>query len=485
MFSQKNDLTYDVIVVGTGFASTFFLRNYLRASRPDVRVLVLERGGMVTHPEQVARGKRWFHKTTEGSFVNATPQKPWTFTLSFGGGSNCWVGNTPRMLPEDFRMQSLYGVGADWPISYEELEPYYCDAEELMAIAGPSDDSPFPRSRPYPLPPHRFSDVDRLFKQAYPDQFFVQPSARASRSLERRPRCCANSVCSLCPINSKFTIVSEMVDLYSDPRVTLVLGATVQQVDVSGGKVAQGVAYVQDGALSRARGDLVVLGANAIFNPHILLASGLEHPQLGRGITEQVSKTVVVHLDGVDNFQGSSFIIGHGYMLYGGSHRADRAAALIEMSNKPKLRNERGKWRQLVSLRVIYDDLRRPENHVSISEEDPTKPKVVFAGHSEYTQRGMNALPEDLNRILAPLPVEDVFIEEEHNATESHIIGSTPMGNDPDVSIVDRHQMHHQIRNLLVLGSSTYPTAAPANPTLTLSALALRAADHVTGTSAA
>ena len=473
--------TYDVVVVGTGFASSFFLRNYLRASGPDVRVLVLERGGVVTHREQLERGRKWFRRTSEPSFINATPKKPWVFTLAFGGGSNCWVAGTPRMLPEDFRLNSLYGVGADWPISYDEIEPYYGEAEEIMAIAGPSDDSPFPRSRPYPQPPHRFTDVDRLFKRAYPDQFFVQPSARPSQATQHRPRCCANSVCTLCPINSKFTILSEMGDLYEDPRVTLVLGATVRQVDVAGGDVAEAVAYTKGGAVERARGELVVLGANAIFNPHILLSSGLDHPELGRGLTEQVSKTVVVHLDGVDNFQGSSYIMGHGYMLYAGPHRANRAAALIETSNRPELRNERGKWRQLVSLRVVYEDLRRPENYVSVSGEDPSKPEVVYEGHSAYAQRGLDALEQDLERILAPLPVEDVFISAEPNPSEAHIIGTTPMGNDPNTSVVDRNLVHHQVRNLLVLGSSTYPTASPANPTLTLSALALRSADYVTG----
>ena len=477
-----NSEKYDVVIVGTGFASSFFLRNYLRRSSSSVRVLVLERGGRVSHREQLAHGRRWFRQTSEPSFINANPEKPWGFTLAFGGGSNCWVAGTPRMLPEDLRLNSLYGVGTDWPISYEELEPYYCDAEDLMAIAGPSDDSPFPRSRPYPQPPHYFTDVDKLFKQAFPNQFFAQPSARPSLGTPNRPRCCANSVCTLCPINSKFTILSEMADLYDDPRVTLMLGARVQQVDVEQGTVAGGVVYVKDDAMERAEGDLVVLGANAIFNPHILLSSGLDHPELGRGITEQTSKTVVVHLDGVDNFQGSSYIVGHGYMLYGGAHRAERAAALIETSNRPELRNERGKWRQIVRMRVIYDDLRRPENYVTLSEQDPAKPKVVFAGHSDYAKRGMEALEEDLKRILAPLPVEEVFISPKPNPSEAHIVGSTPMGEDPATSIVDRNLVHHQVRNLLVLGSSTYPTATPANPTLTLSALALRSADYVTGT---
>lgn len=60
-------------------------------------------------------------------------------------------------------------------------------------------------------------------------------------------------------------------------------------------------------------------------------------------------------------------------------------------------------------------------------------------------------------------------------------MGSTVMGNDPRTSVVDGYQVHHAVRNLLVLGSGTFPTMAPANPTLTISALAVRAADHITG----
>ena len=139
-----------------------------------------------------------------------------------------------------------------------------------------------------------------------------------------RPMCCASGVCHLCPINSKFTISNEMSGLYQDPRVTMLLEATVQSVETSG-SVASGVAYEKDNTTHTARGDLIALGAGALFNPHILLRSGLHHPLLGKHLHEQVSTTVTVDLDGVDNFQGSTSITGHGYMFYDGTHRAQHA----------------------------------------------------------------------------------------------------------------------------------------------------------------
>jgi choline dehydrogenase-like flavoprotein len=476
---------YDVVVIGTGPAASFFLHRYLRGSGADVRVLVLERGGMNSHASQLDGGRPRLVRASREAIANRTPDKVWNYLLTFGGSSNCWVGGTPRMLPNDFRLRSAYGVGEDWPVQYDELERYYCDAEDMMAVSGPMDGSPFPRSRPYPLPPHRFSDVERILKKAYPDRFFVQPTARPTTSTSRRPKCCANHVCTLCPIDSKFTVLNEMRDLYDDPRVSLVLGASAQALDLAGGTVARGVVFEQDGRTRVAQGDLVVLAANALFNPHILLRSGLSHPELGRGLVEQLGNMVVVNLDGVDNFQGSTYVTGNGYMMYDGPHRRERAAALIETYNRPELRAERGKWRQRLRMRVIFEDLRQAENRVGVSAEDPRLPDVVFHGHSDYAQRGLDALGAEMERVLAPLPVEEIIIRPQPERTESHIIGTTPMGADPKRSIVDRHLFHHQLRNVLVLGSSVYPTAAPANPTLTLCALSLRAADHVLASSKA
>jgi choline dehydrogenase-like flavoprotein len=142
---------YDLIVVGSSFASTFFLKKYLGKAPASARVLVLERGHLYPHPERVKeqRGEQTSYAALNphytDTFINKSAgDKAWRFATGFGGSSNCWVGCTPRFLPNDFRMKQLYGVAQDWPLGYDDLDPYYDEVETIMSISGP-DDTPFPR----------------------------------------------------------------------------------------------------------------------------------------------------------------------------------------------------------------------------------------------------------------------------------------------------------------------------------------------------
>ena len=140
---------YDLVVVGTGFASSFFLSRYLEKAAASARILVLERGRLDPHSWQVQEQR--VSSFDEQVMVSAPNSKPWVYAIGFGGGSNCWWACTPRMLPNDFRLKHTYGVGRDWPLSYVELEPYYQEVEHAMAVSGPDDGSPYPRSEPYPF----------------------------------------------------------------------------------------------------------------------------------------------------------------------------------------------------------------------------------------------------------------------------------------------------------------------------------------------
>jgi choline dehydrogenase-like flavoprotein len=471
-------MTYDLIVVGTGFASSFFLHRLLeRVQNPLFKVLVLEAGPVLPFSEQLARRDNGMRRAAE-QFINHNPQKAWQFGTTFGGGSNAWWACTPRMLPEDFRMRSLYGVASDWPLDYDDLEQYYADAEDLLQVSGPQE-SPFPRSRPYPQPPHRLSDVDLALQRSFPGEFFVMPTARPRRSLPNgRPACCGAGVCDLCPIDSKFTVLNSMGALYTDPRIELVTSARAQFLDVTSDH-ASSVVFVKDGRERRAAGQLVALGANALFNGHIMLRSGMESPQLGLGLGEQVGVSVTVELDGLDNFQGSTSLTGHGYMSYPGEHRRRKAAALIETRNSPPLlRNVRGKWRQRLGMRFIFEDLRQERNRVEVGSREAAKPEARYEGFSEYTRQGIDELPQEIERVTRALPVESYRIHEV-SKSEGHILGTTVMGRDPATSVVDPDLIHHRVRNLVVLGSGAFPTIAPANPTLTICALSLRAADSL------
>jgi choline dehydrogenase-like flavoprotein len=442
-------------------------------------VLVLERGRMLTHAEHGVR-QHQLDQDARQTYANVTPWKPWVFRIAFGGSSNCWAACTPRFTPEDFQLRTRYGVGVDWPITYDELERHYCDVEDVMSVSGPIDGGIWPRSRPYPQPPHRLSDPDRMLRAAEPQYWFEQPCARPTRQTSRnRPVCCATGTCHQCPIDSKFTVLNELMHLFEAAGVEVRTGARVTEIEHAG-NAASGVRWIENGREHRASGAVVAVGANAIFNPHLLLRSGLDGPEVGRGLVEQAAVWVELDLNGVDGFGGSTLISAMGYPLHDGPHRAARAAAIIESRNAPVwLRDERNRWRQYLALKVIFEDLRQPGNRVTLSADDPDRPQVRFASHSRYTQAGLASVPDVMPRVVRALPVEDMRIVPEPNRTEAHVQCTTPMGDDPATSVVDRDLRHHKLRNLLVLGASVFPTCPPGNPTLTLSALSLRAAERL------
>jgi choline dehydrogenase-like flavoprotein len=464
--------SFDLICVGSGFASHFFLKKWLELAPKNQRVLMLERGPRLTHQEHRA-GKG---PNSGATFVSrAKGGKQWAFSTAYGGSSNCWVGNTPRLLPNDFRTKSVYGHGQDWPLGYDDLEPHYAEAERVMAVAGP-ERSPFQRSGPYPLKAHRMNAFDRQLLQAWPEHMYSLPCARPSAPLENRPRCCASSFCRSCPIDSKFTIVNSMQAVTQDPRVTLVADHEVLSLDVEGGR-ATGVRGVASGKPFRYKGDLIVLGANAIFNAAILLRTNPDGPkETGLGITEQVSVKVTVLTKGLENFDGSTYQTGHGYMFYDGEHRKERAGALIETHNRPELRNLKDRWRDIAQFKLIYEDYRRPENRVTVKGDE--RPTVTYEGPSKIAQAGLSASQKLAEQLVANVPIDKLHVGAVQS-TESHIMCSVPMGSDPETSVVDRTLRHHQYTNVVVAGASAFPSAPPANPTLTLSALSLWSATQI------
>lgn len=471
---------YDLIVAGTGFASTFFLKKYLEKVKGETKVLVLERGFLYPHAERLKdlRGERVSpgklnpdHATT---FVNRNPGKHWPFTVGFGGSSNCWYGCTPRFMPSDFRMKSLYGVARDWPVTYDELDPYYTEVENLMNISGP-EETPFPKTGPYPLPPHTFSKVDEILKKEYGKLYISQPTARASRPVNGRNACCVSAICSVCPVNAKFTIENSNMAVYDDARVELVYGAQVYSLDLQQG-MARKVNFMREGKEHHVGGDIIALGTNAIFNASILLNSGDTNPLTGKCLGEQFGLDAVVYLKDLANVGGSTWVSANGYMLYDGEHRKVRAACLMEANNAPYLRLESGKWRNLATFRMIFEDLPQEENYVAPGE-DRFRPEVHFSKVSDYTMNAVKHMKEKLGDVLSCLPVEQIKFMEPYK-TEAHILGTTCMGPDAKTGVVDKHLIHYQYRNLFVLGSGAFTTFSPNNPTLTLSALSLYAADR-------
>ncbi len=229
---------WDVVIAGSSFSAMFFLRGL----RPDLRVLVIERGGLRSHAQILRDG----HVANQAfAMENASgAEKTWTSKITFGGNSNCWWAQTPRFHPSDFRLHTLYGQGADWPIGYDALEPYYARVEAIMEVAGGAPHL-LPRSAPFPYPAHAVARSDAVCMKARPDIWTPTPTARSNGG--SRAPCCANGVCDRCPVDAKFIILNAM-DQVVRPGAALLLETELRQVDMAGG-VATGVTVVDaDGA---------------------------------------------------------------------------------------------------------------------------------------------------------------------------------------------------------------------------------------------
>jgi len=472
---------YDLIVAGTGFASTFFLKKYLEKNKGIKRILVLERGQLFPYTERlkVKKGEHsdflGTHDSWEDKIINTNKEKKWPFSTGFGGSSNCWWGCTPRFMPSDFKMKTLFGIENDWPVTYEQLDPYYDEVEELMSISGP-EGTPFPRKGKYPLPPHNFTAVDKILHQKYGNQYISQPTARASRAVKGRNTCMAHSSCDVCAVNAKFTIENSNINVYENEQVELVYGAQVYSLETVG-NVAKKINYVKDGKDFQVSGEVIVLGTNPMFNSNILLNSGDKNQLTGKGFGEQLGMQVLIYLDNMKNTGGSSWVNANGYMLYDGDHRKDFAACLIEANNAPyNIRLERGKWLNMASFRMIFEDLPLATNYITTSA-DKLIPEIHFKGRSDYMIKGIENMKKVLPDILSCLPVEKLkYLDPFPN--EGHILGGTRMGLTAADSVVDKNMVHHQYRNVFVLGSGAFTTFSPSNPTLTLAALSLFSADH-------
>jgi len=465
-FGEAVARPWDVILAGTGFAACFFAHSL---KGRGLSVLFVEKGGFIDRDTQLATR----HDETPVPVAQdnrSGRRKDWTVRHQFGGCSNCWWGNTPRLHPSDFELKSRYGVGADWPLSYDDLEPYMARAEQIMEVAGGSTDAFLPRSAPYPLAPHAPTRAEQALA-AHDPSWVPMPTARATAG-GSRAACCTSGTCGLCPIDAKYTILNGL-EAFRDPGFHYLTDTEVRTVTTAGGTASGVVVRHADGD-AEIRGQFVGLGANAISNAAILLRSGLGGPLVGQGLHEQASQFVWIDIP-FDNYYGGTSITGAGYGLYDGDFRREAASVFIESWNAPpSLRLERDKWLMRLKLKLIAEDLPRPENRVVLEGDGA---KVIWEGHSAYAYAGLERAREALPGLL-PFDHEITRFGD-FEPTEAHVQGATPMADSADQGVVDADCRVFDTPGLACLGAGVFPTCAAANPTLTLSAVALRAGERL------
>lgn len=509
----------DLCVVGSGVAGMICA---IGAARRDARIVVVERGTRTPLAESVRRldaGRYPFargalantHVVNRGRHEHAVPTEN-----AVGGSTLRWWGHAPRLDPSDFALASRHGVGVDWPIGYDELEPYLLRAEHELAISGDGDDCPWPRSGPYPHPAHPLSPHERIIASALeaiglPVQ--PMPLGRLSRAAGGRPPCCGSATCSIvCPTDAKYTALNTHVPAAERTgRVEIVEALRANALVAEGGRIAALRCQDATGAEVHVRARRFVLAGNGVENPRLLLASALvdpafvASPHTGRHFMDHPHVMAVgTSARDLRRGYGPTPSGGMSWALYEGPWRRERAAGLVELVNLPRDARAAADAAAAGLARGLRgDDLRRhvqaadrtfyvgfqmellpdPANRVALSAtaKDPfgwPSIEITYDAWPDYVARAADHWRGVAQQLAARLDARVTFTERHESR---HLIGTCRMGRSIEDSVVDRDLRYHAYENLYVLGSSAFPTGGAANPTLLIAALALRLGDHLAG----
>jgi choline dehydrogenase-like flavoprotein len=444
--------------------------------------------------------------------------------MGVGGSSLHYTGEAHRLHPQSFRLQSSYGVGADWPFGYEELEPYYFRIEDFVGVAG---DSASPgarwRSKPFPLPPHPLSPGSVRLGQAAERlgwTWFVNSRAALSQPYAGRPPCNYCGQCPRgCPLGDKGSAdVTYLAEAMLSGKLTLRSEAPVIGFDVAPGGWISAVRYVHKGQEMRQEAPLLFLAAGAVQTPRLLLGAKIaDHPngianssgQVGRNFMETLFYTasgLCADLslsqrglpadavswqfnapdpvdDTVGGFRMTASLtetglngpIGHGLRLVPGHGAAFKA----------KIRETFGTALSLSAIGAVIPD-ERSFITVSATEKDRMGQPLAEI-HSVLTEASLRMLArmaKTVRTMLSEAGVGD--LGEQYSSwdrfTATHVFGTCRMGTDARQSVVDAYSRSHDHPNLLIVDGSVFPTSGGGeSPSLTIAALSLRAVEHAVG----
>ncbi len=533
------DINADVIIVGSGIAGALLAA---RLASAGAKVAILEAGQAVDRED--AKQRYWSAASRQPeSPYPPTPQAEhpisdnpdyWyrqvgvdkfksTYLKVVGGTTWHWLGTCLRFVPNDFRLSSAYGRGADWPITYAELEPFYNQAEQEIDVAGDSSETlGSPRSGAYPMPAIAPTFLDKVFAQALKGSEFVvraTPQARNSVARGDRPACCGSASCiPICPIQAKYDATVH-VGLAEKRGAALHEKTTATQIELGADRRVTAIRFKRwDGSEGHAFGKVFVLAAHAIEIPRLLLNSrGEAAPDGVANSSDQVGRNLMDHpaqlswglaptpvwpyrgplsTSGIENLRDGAF-------------RKNRAAFRIEIGNdgwswptgaptstaaELALRGLRGKaldnalrsqTSRHLRLTSLTEQLPDQQNRITLDPDAADMygvplPRIAYR-LGAYVEAGLAIARDAHAQIFGRLGATQ-FQHGDSTEGAGHIIGTARMGNDPKSAVVDRDLRSHDHPNLFILGSAVFPTSATANPTLTIAALSLRAAASVEAT---
>ncbi|WP_440990196.1 GMC family oxidoreductase [Haloarchaeobius baliensis] len=522
----------DVCIVGAGPAGALVAH---RLAGAGYDVVVLEAGPRFDPTDRLERMERhirpshgpadvWDMGGPRDAYTNAGAEH---YPLNaarvkgVGGTTLHWQGMVFRLHEADFERRSRHGVERDWPIGYDDLQPYYAAAEQELGVAG-ADDNPFapPRETPFPMPGFRPSYSDSLFAEACEALGIAMhsaPNARNSEARDGRTACQGYGTCKpVCPSGAKYDATVHVAKAEAE-GARVIDRAPVQRIEHdNSGETVEAVVYATpDGEEHRQEARRFVLAAGGIEIPRLLLLSRSEqHPDglanasgaVGRYFMDHLFAGMGGELDEptrqkhvgfitsechqfYDDVDGSVGPYKLEFLNYAGPSPVDIALSTdSEAAWGDALADEiRGAYGNRIAMGGLCGQEPRAENRVTLNPDvtdDHGNPvPEIHWSLGERERRTIEAANERQAAIMDELGVDvDWVAGADATGPAFHHMGTTRMGTDPDESVVDPRLRTHDLDNLWIASSSTFVTGGALNPTLTIAALALRAADAVSET---
>ncbi|HEY2322989.1 MAG TPA: GMC family oxidoreductase [Thermoanaerobaculia bacterium] len=437
--------------------------------------------------------------------------------MVYGGSTVVWGGWSLRRKPEDFYLYTNTGQGLDWLFNYDELEPYYCQSEDYLAVSGDSKDE-LPvmwRSQPYPFHAFPYQLQDQPVGEALQSlgyNYMHMPIARrgVSNIPSRHAQCQTTGTCDYCPFGARFAACDYMDDFrqWNDlPNFDVRLGAVVLELRMSSKRRVAGVTYrdTASGEIVEVDADRVIVAAGTLESPKLLLRSKSRYWQNGVG-------------NDTDNV--GRYLITHPYVLYSGElaknplrlqpemdfptlmtryfdspeEQAKGKYVLVNISPSVELsyssmmqagwtRKEidkaiPGPWPfQIHSMIEIFGE---HKNHISnlerLSHLGMHQSRVDFTAPSTYNDR-----VAEVGNVVASV-MEKMGGKMTSYMTSwrcDHAASTCRMSKDPKDGVVDGDLRVHGVDNLYVCSNAVFPNLGAINPTVTVTAIAFRLGDHL------
>ncbi|CAG7650416.1 GMC family oxidoreductase [Paenibacillus allorhizosphaerae] len=515
MKRKYGDETVDVVIVGAGAAGGVLAKEL---SEFGMKVMVLDAGPLRDAQHDFASDELSMQSLgwQDTRIVDGSDPLQMGHNNSgygIGGGTVHFTGVFLRFHESDFQTRTIDGVGEDWPITYDDLEPYYTKVEKEIAVSGPKH---FPWGRfhgPYPYPERDpISPNAQIFsigceKLGIP--WVVTPLAILSAPFEDRPPCINRGFCNQgCMPNAKFSTLIVHIPKAIRAGAEVLADCMVTQVNMGSDGRASGVTFVHEGQTYEQRAKLVILSAFVVETPRLLMNSansmfpeGLANSSgwVGKAFMTHSSHDVYARFDKeirlykgtpvlattqhfYDTSSDRDFV--RGYTLHAHGVRPLGFAQGIAQSGGgqlvwgSRLREAMLDYNYYGRITLVGEVLPDPANAITLSDEKDQhglpRAKVTFSYGNNDLRLIQHAIGK-MSDILEAAGGKSEFVVPD----TAHLMGGCRMGNDPSHSVVNSYGQTHDISNLFICDASIFVTSGGGNPTNTVMALASRTAQYI------